>query len=220
MDGLLIDSERSIMKAWQSAAAASGLALSDAAYVSVIGRAAAESDARLAELLGGVAVFQRLREEVLSTLGTFPPKPGAAKLLARLSEYRVPCAVATSTAIEEARQRLELAGLIDFFRAMAGGDEVAKGKPDPSVYLLAAQRLGVTPTQCLAFEDSPNGTHAALAAGMHVVVVPDLVAPVEVAGVCHLNSLVDALDHADRWFSRRKDAPGSAARHVACEPLS
>jgi riboflavin kinase len=55
---------------------------------------------------------------------------------------------------------------------VATGDEVAAGKPSPDVYLLAAQRLGVDPTRCVAIEDSPTGCRAARAAGIAVVAVP------------------------------------------------
>jgi beta-phosphoglucomutase-like phosphatase (HAD superfamily) len=56
---------------------------------------------------------------------------------------------------------------------------VARGKPHPDVFLLAAERLGVAPERCLAVEDSSHGVRAAHAAGMHVAMVPDLVAPAD-----------------------------------------
>jgi beta-phosphoglucomutase-like phosphatase (HAD superfamily) len=60
-----------------------------------------------------------------------------------------------------------------FFQAIATGDEVARGKPAPDVYLLAAARLGVPPARCLALEDAPLGVAAARAAGMVCVAVPN-----------------------------------------------
>ncbi len=207
MDGLLIDSERSIMRAWQSAAAAVGIVISDTQYASVVGRAASESDARLAELLGGVTAFQQVLSAVQSKLGVFPPKPGAEALLLKLAAHRIPCAVASSTEIIEVRRRLTSVGLADFFNAVAGGDEVPAGKPDPSVYLLAAQRLNVSPSKCLAFEDSRNGAVAAAAAGMRVVVVPDLVNPGECECLMNISSLIEAMEHVDRWFPVDSNVP-------------
>ena len=73
--------------------------------------------------------------------------------------------------------------------------DVARPKPAPDVYLLAARRLGVDPAQCLVLEDSPTGVRAALAAGMTPVQVPDLLAPDD--GVRALgHRIVDSLAHA------------------------
>jgi beta-phosphoglucomutase-like phosphatase (HAD superfamily) len=59
---------------------------------------------------------------------------------------------------------------------LTGGDEVAAGKPAPDVYLDAARKLGVAAARCIAFEDSETGTTAALAAGMRVIQIPDMIA--------------------------------------------
>jgi HAD superfamily hydrolase (TIGR01509 family) len=131
----------------------------------------------------------------------FPLKPGALQLLALLRQRGVPCAVASSTYVEEVRRRLAQVGVLDFFQALAGGDEVLRSKPDPAVYLLAASRLGVAPAQCLAFEDSDHGARAAHVAGLRVVLVPDLKAHEFASAYLHLASLADAMTHVDRWFS-------------------
>jgi beta-phosphoglucomutase-like phosphatase (HAD superfamily) len=63
------------------------------------------------------------------------------------------------------------------FNAIITGDEVTHGKPAPDIYLLAARKLGVELSQCPVLEDSENGARSALAVGMSVVIVPDLVQP-------------------------------------------
>ena len=73
-----------------------------------------------------------------------------------------------------ARTTLEKVGLWQFIQHLTGGDEVANGKPAPDVYLDAATKLGINPQDCVAFEDSENGTNAAIAAGIRVIQVPDL----------------------------------------------
>jgi beta-phosphoglucomutase-like phosphatase (HAD superfamily) len=73
------------------------------------------------------------------------------------------------------QERLD--GLLHLFAAVATRADVEHGKPHPDLYLEAAARLGVAPGTALAIEDSPAGTQAALAAGMPVVVIPDLIAP-------------------------------------------
>ncbi|MGA0611888.1 HAD family hydrolase [Caldimonas sp. KR1-144] len=209
MDGLLLDSERSIMRAWIEAAAEAGIALSEQAYLPIVGQASRQADALLAALLGGQAAFEQIRENVLAKLSrgcTFPPKPGAVALLAALTQRGIPCAVASSTAVCEVRQRIGLAGMEHFFSALAGGDEVEAGKPDPAIYRLAAHRLAIDPARCLAFEDSTNGIRAARAAGMAVVVVPDLVQPDLREAFAMLPSLAEAEHLIGRWFGAQRSA--------------
>ena len=73
-------------------------------------------------------------------------------------------------------------------------------KPDPAVYLLAASRLGAVPQQCLAFEDTDHGARAAQAAGMRVVLIPDLRSHDFEGAYMQLPSLDEALGHVERWF--------------------
>ncbi len=211
MDGLLVDSERVTLRAWLGAAQARGVALSEADYLQVVGRAATDSDALLTALLGGPQVFEQVQADVAARLSDagpkplFPLKPGAASLLHALRQAGVPCAVASSSRRDEIEHRLGRVGVLRHFQAWAGGNEVPRGKPDPALYRLAAERLGVEPSQCLAFEDSENGARAAQAAGVAVVIVPDLQHPAgDVAGRSHgvLDSLVLAHGHLQRWFQQ------------------
>jgi HAD superfamily hydrolase (TIGR01509 family) len=216
MDGLLLDSERVIMQAWLSSAQDELLPLSGPDFLRVVGCGAQESGERLSELLGGVASFQRVRDRARAKLAAqpgvvFPLKPGALRLLGLLRARGVPCAVASSTFIDEVRCRLAKVEVLEYFQALAGGDEVSRSKPDPEVYLLAAERLGVPPPRCLAFEDSDHGARAAHGAGLHVVMVPDLKAREFDAAYMQLSSLEEAVAHLDRWFS----AAGASAHGAA-----
>jgi beta-phosphoglucomutase-like phosphatase (HAD superfamily) len=65
-------------------------------------------------------------------------------------------------------------GLIERFKVVVCGGEAARGKPAPDPFLLAAERLGVDPADCLALEDSHNGVRSAHAAGMMTIMVPDM----------------------------------------------
>lgn len=89
--------------------------------------------------------------------------------IARASGCRT--ALATSSYTEEAHRVLSALGLEGEFDAVVGLDQVQQGKPDPEIYLTAAARLAVPPSECLVIEDSPPGVEAALAAGMSVVAV-------------------------------------------------
>lgn len=207
MDGLLLDSERCLMNAWLDAADEHGIPLAADDYLYIVGRNAAQSRAKLVELLDGESNYRALRRRVDERLGpeaqcVFPLRPGAAELLGELAERGVPCAVASSTRHHEIRRRLAAVDVLQHFSAIAGSDEVAQGKPDPAVYLLAAQRIGFRPGACLAFEDSANGAAAALAAGMALIVVPDLRVPRVVGALALLPSLGAAIPYLKDWFAR------------------
>lgn len=97
--------------------------------------------------------------------------PGAEALLAHLTEAAVPLALASSSNREWVDAALDSLALRRFFAQTVAGDEVSHGKPDPEIYLRAAQKLGASPDHCLAVEDAPAGIAAARAAGMAVVAV-------------------------------------------------
>jgi HAD superfamily hydrolase (TIGR01509 family) len=126
-----------------------------------------------------------------------PLKPGLLPLLDGLEALRLPLAVASATARAEIERRLAGVSLLRRFDAVVGGDEVARGKPAPDLFLLAAGRLGARPADCLVLEDSEAGVRAAAAAGMAVVMVPDLVEPspsVRALAEAVLPSLAEALE--------------------------
>lgn len=213
MDGLLIDSERAIMMAWLEAAREFEVVLPEREYARVIGREARESDRILIEAFRGVSGFERARAKVQRKLevkmssGGFGLKSGAKALLGAMAAGGIRCAVASSSSRLEIESRLAAAGVLDHFLAVAGGDEVPRGKPDPSIYLLAASRLDVCAENCIAFEDSHNGACAALASGAALVVVPDLVQPspeVVARSLQVLSSLDEAVPHVGKWFNAAK----------------
>lgn len=89
---------------------------------------------------------------------------------ARRAGYKT--ALASMSHSDQVRHVLEVLGLTRAFDVIAARDDVARGKPDPEIYLLVARRLGVPPEACLVVEDSPVGVQAAQAAGMDVIAVP------------------------------------------------
>lgn len=113
----------------------------------------------------------------LLSAGALHLRPGVAVLIARARAEGVALAVATTTSPANV-EALCLAcwgkPATDLFDVIAAGDEVAAKKPAPDVYLLALERLGVSPQEALAFEDSRNGLCSALAAGLPVVITPSL----------------------------------------------
>lgn len=181
MDGLLLDTERVCMRIFQEACEVQNLPFYEDVYLSIIGRNAAgiETIFRKAygENLDRLHLEWRTRYNAVVKHQAIPVKDGVVELLEWLKAQGLPIAVATSTAKEVAKIKLELAGLSKYFDNLTTGCEVSHGKPDPEIYLLAANRLDVEPSQCLAFEDSNNGVRAAVAANMVTYQIPDLVEP-------------------------------------------
>jgi HAD superfamily hydrolase (TIGR01509 family) len=215
MDGLLLDSERPIMEAWLETASRHGIAMTQSTYLQVVGRNAADSKSVLDGLFPVDFPYEVAREQVQRRLEErlpphgYPAKPGAVALLSLLKQRGVPCCVASSTRVAEIRRRLGLAGLLHFFGSISGGDEVVRGKPDPELFLLAGARLGIAPAHCMVFEDSEYGAAGAMAAGMSVVLVPDLKPPTsEMEARCRavLPSLAAVLPLCDEWFDGQLQA--------------
>ena len=184
MDGTLLDTERVYVGARVMAAAELGYRDCEAFFHAQLGLPAADTAANILRHFGAdfpLAEFDRRRavhyERDLAA--GIPAKPGAAEVLAHCAAVGLACAVATSARRVTAETNLARAGLRPRLAAVAGADEVARAKPHPDVFLLAAERLGVAPARCLAVEDSHAGVRAAHAAGMHVAMVPDLVGPSE-----------------------------------------
>ncbi|MEU4315238.1 HAD family phosphatase [Nocardia sp. NPDC024068] len=103
--------------------------------------------------------------------GPIPWRPGAAEALDMVRATGLPCALVTNTKRSLTELALETLGRQRFDVSVCG-DEVPHGKPDPAVYLRAAQLIGVDPGDCVAIEDSATGVAAAAAAGCGVLVVP------------------------------------------------
>lgn len=101
--------------------------------------------------------------------GRLAPVRGALTLLSRLEAHGIGVAIATSAPLDNVSHTLTEAGLDGRIPVIARGDEVPRGKPFPDVFALAAERLRVPATECLAFEDAPIGVAAAIAAGMMCV---------------------------------------------------
>ena len=181
MDGLMIDSERVSIACWSEASAAMGIALPDGFFLQMVGLGDRDcerllrqhiDEARIASLFSNCHDLYEAR-----TQAGLPLRPGILELLDLLQAHGVPRAVATSTRQPRANRKLAASGLLPYFDAVVTSSDVQHPKPAPDIYLLAVQRLGKDPARCLALEDSPAGTRAALAAGMTAIQVPDLVHP-------------------------------------------
>ena len=95
--------------------------------------------------------------------------PGSVALINDLRERGVPLAVASASNLAYVRTVLQKLGVFEKFQAVVTGDMVQKGKPDPESFLLAAEKLGVAPSECLVIEDGISGMEAARRASMHCI---------------------------------------------------
>lgn len=132
--------------------------------------------------------------------GGLPLKKGAREILAYLKENNIKVALATSTIREKALPEIQNAGLEPFFDQFICGDMIENGKPEPDIYLKACASLGVKPEHAIAIEDSFNGIRSASRAGMHPVMVPDLLQPddeIQELAECVLPSLLDVIMYID-----------------------
>lgn len=120
----------------------------------------------------------RLQEIALEVMTSVEVLPGVEKLLRHLSSHKIPMALATSSGERmykiKTSRHTEIFDLFDHKVFGSSDDEVVNGKPAPDIFIVAAQRFPDKPhpSQCLVFEDAPNGVQAAIAAGCQVVMVP------------------------------------------------
>lgn len=189
------------MQACITAAQQVGITYTQSEYVELIGRAGPDSTRIMVEQLNGVENFSRVMQGLDALLAqrnhVFPLKQGALELLNHYHGSQITCSVASSSPMHHITHRLSHVGVLDYFSHLTSGQEVERGKPNPDIYLLAVKKLGLSPVECLAFEDSEMGARAAIAAGLKVVVVPDLLQPSDyVRAHCHqvVESLQDWLD--------------------------
>lgn len=178
LDGFMIDSEQLHFDAWLVLLAEYERTLTDDDFQHMIGMDSGICARYVIDRTNVPLTPQDLlkrRWEIVTGLleQGIEPVPGLLDLLAELACRRYDLAVASNSPLTYTRKALAAIGLAERFRCVLTADQVPVGKPAPDVYLAAAGCLGVAPERCLALEDSPVGLQAALAAGMHCIVVPN-----------------------------------------------
>lgn len=183
MDGLLLDTERLYTEVTQSIADPYGKTFTWEIKQSVMGLQrdpAAAAIVRALDLPMTPEEYVRVSTEKINQLmANAQLMPGAERLVRHLHQNNIPIALATSSGADsvevKTRNHQELFGLFNH-KVMGSSDaEVKEGKPAPDIFLVAAKRFpdSPSPSQCLVFEDAPNGVTAGISAGMQVVMVPD-----------------------------------------------
>lgn len=183
MDGLLLDSEKVVRRAWDYAGKKLGYRNFGDHIYNTVGFNLKRRTEYFRACLGEdfpIDIFTGLTRERYYQIAQsegIEVKPGAEELLVWAREKGLHLGLATSSRQIHAQESLRKAGLYDYFDGAVFGDSVKEGKPHPEIYWKACGAIGVCPSCAVALEDAPSGVLSAAAAGMRVIVVPDLVEP-------------------------------------------
>ena len=183
MDGTLLDTEQMYRDSWEELAKEYGQQHNPDFPRAVAGTNGAHMCSVIRQYYPQVDA-ERFMQDCLDRVKNriaraVPKKDGMDELLDFLHRKGVKIAVASSNSVEQIEKNMTLAGASPYLDAIAGGEEVAQGKPAPDIFLLAAQRLGIPPHDCYVFEDGINGVRAGVAAGCTTVMIPDGSEPTE-----------------------------------------
>ena len=179
MDGLVLDTEKLYTRFWQEAANALGYPMTKEQALGMRSLNRGAGLAKMQSYFGPEVDYDKIRNKRIELMDAFVEqegvnlKPGIHELLAYLKEHGIKTAIATSSPIERTLLYLGSVGLSESFDELVSGYMVEKGKPEPDIYLYAAEKLGVKPSACMVLEDSPAGILAAYRAGCVPVMVPD-----------------------------------------------
>jgi beta-phosphoglucomutase-like phosphatase (HAD superfamily) len=211
-DGVLIDSEACWHDAYRRVLEPHGARIGDGHRETLAGASVAGAAALLSEATGVPIAEARLRAALSAAFMRIGVRllPGAGAVVRALAGV-IPLAVATNGPLDVVESALRDVRLHDCFDAVVSAESAARHKPAPDVYLEACRRIGVHPSDAIAFEDSPRGVAAATAAGMVTVAVGSLAAkPVADLVVARLDDprALELLAPATREPSGRADSAG------------
>ena len=185
MDGLMFDTEKVFIKAWDYAGDKIGIGKAGFMVYKTLGMNIVSSYNVWREEFGDRYNQEELRKYTKEFLkkyydeNTVPVKPGLYILLDFLKSKQCKMAVASSSPRWEVEKHLKDAGVKDYFLDIVCGDMIENSKPAPDIYLKVCELIGVEPKECYALEDSKNGLLSAYRAGCKPIMIPDLWQPDE-----------------------------------------
>ncbi|SFT83878.1 haloacid dehalogenase superfamily, subfamily IA, variant 3 with third motif having DD or ED/haloacid dehalogenase superfamily, subfamily IA, variant 1 with third motif having Dx(3-4)D or Dx(3-4)E [Selenomonas sp. GACV-9] len=176
MDGVIIDSEPIHSRVKMDTFHHFGLEFNEADLIHYMGRTSGVIFGEVIAKAGRTDITpEQLTDykhhhylEVLRS-GTIEPVKGTVELIRGLHEAGIPLALATSSWQVVMETVLDQFGIRQYFQSVLSGGELPKSKPDPAIYRISAERLGVEPGRCYVLEDTENGIQAAKAAGMYCI---------------------------------------------------
>lgn len=184
MDGVIFDSERIYVDGWRKVATENNIPDIESILFRVIGVNEISTERIFIDRYGNNFSYPLCRKKVSEYFhkkcsNGISLKPGVNEILSFLKRNQIPIALASSTNLKTVTSELSNVGIIHFFDSVIGGDMIANSKPEPDIFLAAANKLGVPQSSCYVLEDSYNGIKAAAAAHMHPIMIPDLLPPNE-----------------------------------------
>ncbi len=207
MDGLMLDTEKLLVRFWRESAEEYGYNMTDENVFSIRSLSRKYSVPFLKGIFGEEFPFNEVRSRRISLMNEyidrygFEVKKGLFELLEYLKNNNYRIAVATATDRERAESYLKKIDAYRYFDSVICGDMVKNGKPEPDIYLTACGELRLPAEECVAFEDSPNGIKSAYSAGCKVVMIPDLTQPDDDI-IPLLNGVYESLDKAIEFFGK------------------
>ena len=181
MDGLILDSERTVLSIWEQIGGKYGFSNIREYGISVIGKNKKATVDEFKRVYGepGERYERELREiyNDLAAQGKVPLKPHTIELLSAMKNAGMKIAIASSSTREEVTSQMEMLGALPYFDTCVCGDQATKSKPDPEIFLLACEALGVKPEEGVGLEDSFNGVRSCKASGLYTIMVPDIIQP-------------------------------------------
>ena len=183
MDGLIFDSEKVVQRSWNMAGDTHGYGKIGDHIYNTLGMNAKSRGEYFKGVFGEEFPYDKFRdlarENFYAIVGEegLAIKSGANELIHYAKQLGYRMAVVTSSRRPYVEEMFKKAGLYEYFDVFVCGDMVMKSKPNPEIYEKACRLLEVRPEYCVAFEDAPAGVESATAAGIDVIMVPDLVQP-------------------------------------------
>jgi len=183
MDGLMIDTERLLIKYWCQACIEFGYDATPEMIYPMRSLCSKYSIPKFKETFGQDFDVSKVRARRMELMNEYISKYGIEKkkgldeLLDFLKSNNIKRAVATATDYPRTEMYLKSIGVFDKFDNIVCATMVKVGKPEPYVYLQACEEIGLSPSECIALEDSPNGILSAHRAGLKPIMIPDLTQP-------------------------------------------
>ena len=180
MDGVIFDSERAVMNCWIELAKKYDIKDIEEPYLACTGTTDAKTKEIMLNAYGEDFPYDEYAKEASVMYhekydgGRLPMKPGVKEILTFLKDNSKKIALASSTRRQTVVNQLRDAGILDYFDEIVTGDMVSRSKPEPDIFLLACEKIGVEPERAYAIEDSYNGIRAASAGNLRPIMVPDL----------------------------------------------
>jgi len=219
MDGVLVDSYQAHFESWRRMAEEYGQQMTAEQFAAMFGRTTREI---IAELWGDrirpadIPRMDQRKEQIYRQilLEQFPQMDGAGELLESLHAAGFALAVGSSGPAENVQVLMRSLPQASLIGATVDASDVQRGKPDPQVFLLAAERLGVSSDRCAVVEDAPAGIEAARRAGMAAIALTGTASRQQLD---QADLVVDRLGELTpqvivELIERKRNGPGKAAR--------